>query len=413
MSQLPPLSIGTNTASVPGVAQRNLKPQLLLYVNGIFVPTKSINVTLSAYGSADTVIARTYFNGLSDDMKGVSLAQMSQQVRPCPVLVKVINHATSNGPYNVFSGYLDELDVDIDSDETEIRCRGILSVLIDQRMSLKVNQNVDAGAAIAALIRQYGLQAQVPTAGITVGHILTEDHVAHGRNIRVFDFIRTLANEIGWNVRVQGTVVVVGPVPDRTAVPELVRKSGDDASGFTRMRITHSALHSHDIKVKVLSYIPKTKGRSASTAQGAVASMLGLPPPITTASKSNAGTGKQSSGFTPVGESINIENEYVYHVVGKTTDQCDQIAANIRNEISTHEFVYDMMWAPRDSEIKQVSAAGCEFTVRVEGLQEPAFNLSVIPREVKWDWSVDAGLLIGVTGNNLPLPDDSGAGGSL
>jgi hypothetical protein len=403
-----------SSSSIPSVSQGNLRPQLLLYINNIFIPTESVDVTLSAYGSADTVIARTYFHDLSDDLKGVSLAQLSQKVRPCPVTVKVVNHATGQGPYDIFQGILDELDVDFDTDELEIRARGILAILIDQRMSLKVNQNVDIGSAMSKLITSYGLKASVPTAGITVGHALSDDHVAHGRNVRVFDFIRSLASEIGWDVRVRAGTVVVGPVADRTKVPEFVRKWGSDTTGLTKLRVTHSALHSHDVKVKVLSYIPKTKGRQASNAQGSIAALLGLPAPLASTHKTSAGgTGRQSSGFTSVGESINIENEYVIHVVGKTTDQCDKIAANLRDNISRHEFVYDMAWAPADGELKQLAGAGCEFTVRLEGTVEPAFNQSVTPREVKWAWSTTGGLVLSVSGNNLPLPDDSGAGGAL
>jgi hypothetical protein len=415
MSSMPPLTVANvvSKAYVAPLSQRTLKPQLQLFVNGIFVPTVEITITLGAYGVADKVEAKTFFNGLSDAMGGTSIFQMSQKVRPCPVTVKIANHTTGTSPLPVFQGVLDELDAEIDMDTVSINCRGLLAVLIDQRMSLKVDQNVDVGAAISALIKKYGLTPKVGLAGVTVGSVLTADHVAHGRNIRIFDFIRTLANGVGWNVRVQGSSIVVGPVPDRTAVPEFVRTWGSDTSGFTILKITHCALHSHDIKVKVLSYIPKRKGRTASTAQGAVAALLGLPAPLTTAKKSNAGTGKQSSGFTPIGESETIDNEYVVHVVGKTTDQCDKIAANIRDEISTREFVADMSWTPLASDLKALANAGCEFTIRLQGVQEAVMNTTYIPRETIWTWSIDAGLLLSIKGNNIPLPNDEGAAGTL
>jgi len=269
--------------------------------------------------------------------------------------------------------------------------------------------NVDAGQAIAQLISQAGLTAQVPTAGVTVGHIIQDDYASMSRNLRQLEFINAIAVGLNWTVRVRGTTVIVGPAPAYNEVPTL-NKIWNAGAGIS-LSITHSPYASKNIKVRVVSYIPGTKSRVSSDAdlsdpyiQSLLAgSTLNLPE-VTAPSNTRGG---RQVGFASGPLTESAEEIYVRHVPGITSAKADALAARIAADIAQHEYVLQMKWAPDLTELKTIAQSSPEFLINLSGVKPSARGLYHM-RHVHWDWSLEEGLTVEVLAVNHTIPTNTG-----
>jgi hypothetical protein len=219
--------------------------------------------------------------------------------------------------------------------------------------------------------------------------------------------------------------VLFGGIPRQQ--PHTIPKNWANNAGL-ELTVQHSALHNHHVRVKVVSYIPSTKGKHASTADPnddtklleAVWALAGEPsqaavPSATTTTASSTPSGRQS-GLTSVGGDNPNDEEYVYHLPGKTKDQCDTIAEQIRDRISAHEFTINMVWTPNKAEFDQLCQISPEFIIKLSGLQQQSNEGFYYPRTLKWDYEVgdtgmSQGLLLSFDGVNHPVPKHSAVGG--
>lgn len=407
-------------------------PRAFAYVNGIFIPVKQLSVEQTAYASADAAHITTFLYDL-----GINLGALSQQQKYVPVNITVGN-STNPPAYGgksyapLYYGFLEELDADWGADSYTVSSRGILAILIDQRISQRIDMNVDIGDAITALIKKYGygMTTQIGKAGVPVGKVLTADYVSIARNVRVFDLIQVLAQGVGWTMRTKGTTVIVGPPPvvpttqlattqaisaGSVNAPVFVKQwQGPGIGGGTGLTIKHNAMHSHNIKVKVVSYVNKSKGASSgeSSDQGQSAALLGMPAP--TASTSSTPGGRQV-GTTSVGEGATNDEEYIFHIPGLTAAKCITTANLIRDEISRHEFIAELTFVPTASELLTLVQASPEFAVYLTGeaLHKQGHDQVYFPRRITWNYAVDAGsggggLTVSMLMVNHPVPQPTG-----
>jgi len=382
----------------PNVAL-NLIMQLRL--NGVFVPTWRGTVELSAYSVADTASFDTFIANAP-----VDYGKLSQTVSPCPFEVFIgqaglISQQSVN--QRVLYGLLEEEACNYEEDRIELRARGVLALLIDQRLTANIPWNQTVDKVISGIIQQYGLQAQVTPTSVVVGTILQADYVAMSRNYRAFEFITALADGLAWDVRVQGTTVIVGPPPTRGQVPEITKVWGNNAG--EKLRVTHNALHSRNIKVIVKSYLSRTKSRTASLGLDPAEEefLLGVGGPTPASTPKIAGPSGNQTGFTSVGGSYTGE-VFTKHFPGLTAQQCDIKAAEIRDEITRHEFIVELTWSPTLEEVQKLVPAGCEWTLNLSGCSQRSANSSsagvYYPKTVTWEWDsgeTDSGDATGLT----------------
>lgn len=385
----------------------NTYPQAFTFVNGIFIPTSSFSVEQSAYGNADTATVNTYLYDL-----GTNLGALSQQQKYVPMWIMVGNSSLNEGQSNqqqLYYGFLEELEADWDTDNYSIHSRGLLAYLIDNRISQRVEMNVDVTDVMRQLVNMYGYGASLVLpaglSGVKAGSILTSDYVAISRNVRCYDLMQTLAQGIGWVIRVHGTSIIFGPPPivattvaATTAAQQqnvetvpIFYKEWQNGAGM-KLNVRHNALHSHNIKVKVISYIPGSKGAvSASSQETQLAATLGLPAPTTTTTATPSG---RQSGTTSVGDGATNDEEYVFHYPGLTAAQAQQMADMIRDEISRHEFIATLTFTPSADELSQLVSVSPEFALQLTGnsLHQQNHDQLYYPRKVTWNYDVGSGL---------------------
>jgi hypothetical protein len=389
-----------------------LKPQVHSYLQNLYIPAFDVSVEQTAYNTADTISVKSIVSIATTDFGLLS----QQNSSPIPMRVLVGAPGDPNSYNNsVFDqliyGFLDELDTDYDTDELEFRGRGALALLVDARTTQRVDMNVDVGIAIAKLISSVGLTPKVQPAGVLVGKILGSDFVSIGRNLKILEFIQKLANGIGWITRCQGTTVIVGPPPSPAQVPVFTKTWS--AGGALTARVKHSALHAHDIKVKVISYLPKSKGRVVTQGTQDLTDLLSgqtLQLPTAGGTLKTPVTGGRQSGFATGNFQFSRAEEYVFQIPGLTSAQADARAAKIQAELSRHEFILDMSFTPTPEELRLMVQNSPEFLINMRGFSQASHNQLYHPRQVTWTWNLDDGLKVSILAVNHDIPTTGGDG---
>jgi len=363
-------------------------PIMQLRLNGVFIPTWRGMVEISAYSVTDTASFDTFIANAPLDY-----GALSQTVSPCPYEVFIGQAGQimrSNASQRLLYALLEEEDGRYEEDRIELRARGVLALLIDQRITARLPMNQTVDKLIAWVISQFGLTSQVASSvssdfpnGVPAGKLLQYQYVAMSRNYRAFELITALAEGLGWDVRVQGTTVIVGPPPTRGQVPEISKVWGNNAG--EKLSVIHNALHSRNIKVIVKSYLPHLKVRTASlrAIQNSPA-ILGLPTPGNPSSRGPQPQGNQT-GFTSVGGNYTGE-VYVFHVPGLDANQCDAMASKIRDDLTRREFIVEFTWSPSLQELQTLVPAGTEWTLNLSGCSQRSANGLYHPRKVTWEW---------------------------
>lgn len=391
------------------VWDRATAPRMYGRINGIYIPTKSIEVTQSSYGVADTASVETYLEGQTHDF-----GALSQRVQPVPfqVMAGYISRGRQGNFSPLLNGLLDEIDNEYETDVLTFHARGILANLVDTRLSITPNMNDTAQHVIQQVITKAGLTAKVASDPMnrSVGAILRKDDYVTGiKNMRALDFIHAICRWVGWTTRAVGNTVVVGPPPDPSTGPKLV-KAWDKRAGM-KLKVTHNALHNRNIKVKVISYIQAHKARSRAKVQQSMLAQELFPgvEPKSSGSTVRGGTGHQS-GTTTVGERDNIE-EYVIPVPNATDAECIALAQVIADEINRHEFLADFTFTPTPEEFATIVQYSPDFTVQLTGCAQASNNGLYYPKEVNWSWAIgDSAPTYEVTLKmvNHPLPAPAG-----
>jgi hypothetical protein len=400
--------------TVPALAQTNWAPRLAAIIEGVEIPSTSIEVKLSAYGTADEVTIHTFATGLSTYL-GFSLIRTSQVFasKNTPMQVKVVLHSNGTGTGTttpVFLGFLDIINIDYENDTCEITGRGVLSLLLDQKITTRVNNNQPVEQAISQVVSRYGLTPIITaTSGETVGKIMRDLQVSTARNLSAFGYVQSLCNGIGWDLKVRGTSVVIGPPPTASNVV-VIPKQWDANSGGSSLTVQHAAYHSHDIKVRVVSYLARKKSKVAvqSPALAAFEASIGMPPISPSAGSKARSTGGSQVGFANVPRTPSTRDEmYVYHVPGIDKAKALVMAQQIQAALSRQEILITLQWGPDLAEAVKFAGAGCEFNLLLSGVEESVINNYYWPKEITWSWSVEDGIKLSSDLANHPLPEDN------
>lgn len=451
----------------------NYAPRLIAKLEGVEIPAWDISVGLSGYGTADTVALTTFWYGLRDYLSFSALQQsqiFAQKNKPMRLTVEV--QTDPNGLLSpLFRGFLDIINVNGEADTCEMTGRGVLSLLLDQHITVKLRNNQRVEQSIAEVVRRYGLNPVItaesgktvtkalvaldasarvdmqpsagagPDSGVTSGKAAKGDaEVTSARNMTAMGYITSLANAVGWNIRIRGTDVIIGP-PPAPGAGLVINKVWETNSGALKMKIQHAAYHSHTIHVKIVSYVQGTKGRVKHvTQQGPTAAALGLPAPVSKTdangnpmtpsqgptagalgmpspvggTKKGRGTGTRGgrmTGYANVPASPSTRNEmYVYHIPGLTKEKAQAMADKLRDDLSRREFLVTLEWAPDAAEAMTLARAGSEYNVALSGIDDPVVNGAYTPKLTTWKWTLQTGLVITGEFANHPLPEENNDG---
>jgi hypothetical protein len=342
---------------------------------------------------------------------------MSQKGKYIPVVIKAGEVGKTLLPNQVLYSYLDEINTNYKSDVIEMSTRGVLALLIDKKLTEKSDQNVDVGVVIKKIITGVGLKANVGTAGIKVGKILKEDFASMSGTIRAMDYINALANGVGWKSRVQGQTVIVGPPILGSALPVLTKSMND--GDMLEGSVKHSALHAHNIHVKVVSYIPHSKSKHSTShpafntqyaylLNGETLDVPTLKSPAKAKGSNGTKGGNVGGTFSGAKPADTDTEEYVFAIPGLTKEACLKKAQLIQEELSRHEFILDVTFSPTAQDIEFLASNGPEFLFKLTGCSQKSHNQTYHPRRVSWHWSIEEGLKIQILAVNHLLPQSTG-----
>lgn len=395
-------------------------PSFKAYVNGIYVPAKSMSVTLTAYSVADTVTLVTSLWDQKTDWG--ALAQRFAEQNP-PTTVPFVVQVGEDTPGLVssadqlFFGFLDDIRAVHEDDTLTFHARGLLSLMADQKVTVRADMNVPVDQAIKQLITQY-----VPGATVTidstlpdgsappdVGKVLQADFVSTARNMMLLEYVEALATYCGWKIRAQNSTIFVG---SQQTNPHVFYYNWQENVGM-KCAITHAALHAHDVTVKVISYVPKQKAKTGSASQPTAAdleyySLLGITPLPTSSTPKTSG-GRRLTGSSSVGSVNPNHEEYIEHIPGLTPEQCLTIANALRDEISAHEFVMELEWSPTGPDLRDWVKNAPNCAIVMTGLAFPSFNGIYYPRKLDWTYDVaQTAYSLAATCVNHPVPVNEG-----
>lgn len=394
---------------------QNFIPRAVATVGGFFVPSGEITVEQTAYGNADVIRISTYAAGNYD------WGRISQKFMPTWVKVNMGPQRDANdvgSMAQLIEGILDEVDVTCDTDEVELRGRGMLALLIDKRITVEPYKNMTVDGAIKKIIESVGLKAQVTASGIRVGRLLNEQDTSMNRNLKALDVIQSLAWGTGFRIRTQGRTVIVGPPPSGKSAFVLERKWGHGDRSGEKLHFTHSALHAHGVKVRVIAYVASTKTTHSTSDPDAkaLADSLGLPASANPTGRAKSkGAGLHSASGGGVTENPNSQ-EYVIIAPGKSMAELEQIKENEERKIARKEFKMQYVFSPTADELIQLVKNSPEFLINMTGTPMPSCDGLYHPERIIWKWVVGkdssggtaVGLTIEFNGVNHDIPVPSG-----
>jgi hypothetical protein len=426
LSSLPgvsPYSVGARNLSNPtNPSNLSMAPRLVVYIgggSGVFVPCWDVEIDQTAYGTADTFKCTTYIADQAFDYGLLSQATGN------PIQIQVFaatgqTPSSSSTSYNeramsrVWYGFLDEIEFRYHEDTMEIRGRGVLALLVDARSSSRSGLNQTITQVLTQLITEQGLTANVQPSSILAGKVLQDDYSFTARNVRTLEYMQALCDSVGWNIRSQWVgqypTIICGPPPDPSQVPILYHTWGGPQGG-TSLIIRHNALHSHNIKVRVISYTPKTKTQAKS--EQVVDLLTGETTIIPLVSKGTQPTGNVTTVGRQKGDAsgqfkFSQTEEYVFHVKDVKADDAALKAQQILKYISQHEFIAEYTYMPNPDEIKILAANSPEIIISIDGLSQSSGCGFYHPKRVRWMWNMDEGLRMNMLMANHSIPTNSG-----
>jgi len=394
-------------------------PRFKAYVNGQYVESNKITVTQTAYSVADTVTLDTSLWDQNIDW-GALTQKFAEKNPPqtVPFTIRVAQETQGHvvAENQLFFGFLDDLVAIHEEDILTFSARGILSLMADQRITARADMNVSVDKAIAQLITKYvpgvtvKVDSHLPDGSLppTVGKVLQADFVSTARNMMLLEYVEALAVYCGWKIRAQNSTVYVGA---QSTNPFVFKMNWKSNAGM-KCRVTHAALHAHDVKVKVISYIPKQKAKTIANSQPSAAdlayySLIGVTPLPSPAAKPRSSGGRRLTGSSSVG-AVSVNNEeYIEHIPGLTPEQCLSIANALRDEISAHEFVMELEWSPTGDDLTKWVQNAPNVAIVMSGLAMASMNGVYYPRKLDWTYDVGSGaysLLATCVNHPIPVP---------
>jgi hypothetical protein len=326
----------------------------------VAVQAERWDVSLSAYGSAGTVSVTFALHGAQGGGHGPGAATADalalnflEASRVGLVTIDVyVGRPPDSASWSsadltrVFSGYLDLVDWEFDTDTVTISGRDASSLLMDSR-TLTNYANWTPSQIATQFATDAGLTPLVTSSTVLAGQFYQEDTIHTGFVPRQkWDVLLYLARSVGFDVFVtQNKELYFGPPPSATSPPFVFSWMDPQApwgTALMKCKMTHSPRRNRTFKVLVKSYHPKT----TELVTGSV-TVLGESIPITTTKTMQAGTyrGQGPAGstvFNELGTALEGKPVYQFHVAGLKPDQAQARAEAIAQNIARHELIADV-----------------------------------------------------------------------
>lgn len=219
---------------------------------------------------------------------------------------------------SLITGNVDTVHFDPSQRTIELAGRDLTSLLIDTKTAEKW-QNQTASQVATAIAKRHGLTPVVTATTRTIGIYYQIDHVCTTLTQTEWDFLTTIAQQIGFVVYVKGKELHFEPAPD-TAQAKRYPLMWQDADTTQTFRSNVKALSfertltvGKSVSVTVRSWHPGQKGSFSATYPA-----------------------KHAHGIRP-GTATQPSQPYVFTIPNLTQEQATQRAQAIYNDLIKHE----------------------------------------------------------------------------
>jgi phage protein D len=200
--------------------------------------------------------------------------------------------------------------------------RDLTSLLIDRKRAIEfVGENLSSGI-VAKIAQEVGLTPVVTATSKPAGTFYQILHKLIASDITYWDLVTRLAEIEQYQVYVKGHELHFEPRTAPDSDPYVIQwqkptvQSGSPVANVTEMRFSRNLSIAKDIKVRVLSWNPKTNKQVDETAERKRVY--------------SATTSKATKYNGPA-------QEYTYRIPGLTNDQAQRRAQQILDDLSKHE----------------------------------------------------------------------------
>jgi hypothetical protein len=179
--------------------------------------------------------------------------------------------------------------------------------------------------------------------------------------------------------------------------------------------VKHAALHASNIHVRVVSYLPSSKGRSNLAVNSGEAALVQALNPFRAPSPTPTATGNQGRGVQNVNVSGALPastdtEEFVFTFPNLSTHDCAVIANSLLAELSRKEFILTVEFAPTAADIQMLAQYGTEIYFQLAGATQNSHNLLYYPKHVSWTYNpMGGGIKIQLLCFNHVVPPPTGS----
>lgn len=308
-------------------------------IAGQTFPVLSWKATLANQGSMGTATASGTLSQLIDS--GLDIIAQSQSIDGAEFDIYVGYDGESQ---LVFSGILDECEINWDDDTFEIRGRDYAALLADGKQTLAgLNyRNQSVAQIVKQIANQFGFAANITDPGIKAGPLMNGENHYNPQPRNYWNLLQSLAEDVGYECyMLPNQTLYFGPEQDQGDV--IVNYGASLGSGAENpgwgLKVTYNPRNNSNIIVRALSL-------NSQTTDAIVASATAKPVALGKGrkTKSSLTGGNSKSKYSSQGSAgSNSRNKSIYYIrcPGMTPDQAQAACQAMANNLAKHQIIVE------------------------------------------------------------------------
>lgn len=352
-------------------------------------PVLSWKATLANQGSMATAEAR---GALSDLVaSGLDVIAASQDIDGAEFDI----YAGYDGELKlIFSGIVDECDLDWDDNTFIVRGRDHSASLADGRQTLAgLNyRNQTIGQIVKQIADQFGFKSDITDPGIKAGPLMNGENSFNPQPQNYWNLIQTLAENVGYECYMTPQqVLYFGPEKDQGSVTVnygAERDSGAENPGWG-LRVKYNPRNNSNIVVKALSVNPQSTQTIIASAK-ATPVHLGRGRKTKTSINSKKAKLRRSANIGS-GSKSKAKSVYYIRCSGLSPDQAQKRCQAMADNLAKHQIIVEMNIEGLPSLLLHSKINLVETTIDLYGFAGTDLNVSEITHEFEVPTSPESG----------------------
>lgn len=301
-------------------------------------PVLSWKATLANQGSMGTATAKGALSDLINS--GLDIIAASQATNGAEIDI----YAGYNGSSQlIFSGVVDQCDLDWDENTFEIKARDFSACLADGKQTVSnINyRNQSVASIVKQIAGQFGFKTNITDPGIPAGPLMNGENVFNPQPRNYWNLLQSLAEDVGYECyMLPNQTLYFGPEQDQGIVTVnygAARGSGVQNPGWG-LKVTYNPRNNTNIIVRAVSV-------NSQTTQPVVAAATATPIPLGQGRKTKSSLGGgyfkpkypgRSGSVTPA------KSIYYIRCPGMSVQQAQAKCQAMANNLAKHQIIVDM-----------------------------------------------------------------------